>query len=74
MTTEPGLNDRTAKLMMGHIHRIGMSINSLVNELEGTPAMTIEMRKSILEMELGLTKATQEIIALRDRKQTGGKG
>lgn len=72
MTTEPGLNDRTAKLMMGHIHRIGMSLSSFERELQGTTAHTAAMRAALAGMSVGLAEARQEIIALRDTKQTGG--
>lgn len=72
MTTEPGLNDRTAKLMMGHIHRIGMSLSSFESELQGTQAHTQTMKAAINTIKIELTGAQQEIIALRDTKQTGG--
>jgi len=62
------LNDRTAKIMLGHIHRIGMSLSSFENELQGTGANTEAMKKYLVELQLNLRDAQQEIVDLRDGK------
>jgi len=64
----PPLNDHTAKLLMYHIHKIGLATSAFLTDLQGTPALTVQMHKSITEIELGVARARQEIIDLRDGK------
>lgn len=64
----PPLNDRTAKIMLGHVHRIGMSLTSFESELQGSPALTKHMEFTMRNMRVTLQQAQQEIIDLRDGK------
>jgi len=64
----PPLNDHTAKLLMYHVHKIGLALTALESDLQGTPAMTAVMKEALRVMNHGLLAARQEIIDLRDGK------
>lgn len=66
----PTLNDFTAKLILGHVHRVGMAITALESELQGTPATTAHMKIAISNMQSAIRQAMQEIIDLRDGKDS----
>jgi len=65
--TEP-LNNHTAKLLMYHVHKIGMDLTAFESALQGTPANTVAITNCLVELQLNIRQAQQEIIDLRDGK------
>ena len=68
MNMNPPLNDHTAKLLMYHVHKIGLALSAFETEVFGSAAMNQSMRTAIEYLREGLGKAQQEIIDLRDGK------
>jgi hypothetical protein len=62
------LNDHTAKLLMYHIHKIGMDLTAFESALQGTPANTVAINNCLVELQLNIKQVQQEIIDLRDGK------
>jgi len=66
--TNPPLNDHTAKLLMYHVHKIGLALSAFESALQGTHAHTQTMKAAINSIKLELSGAQQEIIDLREGK------
>lgn len=67
-TMTESLNDHTAKLLMYHVHKIGMDLTAFESALHGTAAHTPNMNTALVWMKKWHTAIRQEIIDLRDGK------
>jgi len=64
----PPLNDHTAKLLMYHVHKIGLALSAFETDLQGTHAHSEAMKVYLITINQALRLAQQEIIDLRDGK------
>jgi hypothetical protein len=64
----PSLNDHTAKLLMYHVHKIGLALSAFETELQGTHACNDIVKIDLRVVRKCMELIQQEIIDLRDGK------
>jgi len=64
----PPLNDHTAKLLMYHVHKIGLALTAFETDLEGTHAHNDVVKIDLRVVRKCMERIQQEIIDLRDGK------